>query len=214
MNKAQKFLSWCYGLIRGWMMIFSLPRIIRETKDSQTPVRFEHWLNQKILGNNREVYWPIHPDSIVRGIRNIFAGTEVSPGYEKGCYIQAINPIYVGNYTQIASNVGIISANHDLHDLRIQIPGKPVKIGQYCWLGMGTIILPEVELGDFTIVGAGSIVTKSFPGGYCVIAGNPAKVIKLLDQSECVQYKRRNTYYGFYKEGYEFNNYRKKYLNI
>jgi acetyltransferase-like isoleucine patch superfamily enzyme len=38
-------------------------------------------------------------------------------------------------------------------------------------------ILPGVTLGDYTIVGAGSIVTKSFKDGYCVVAGNPARVI-------------------------------------
>ena len=46
---------------------------------------------------------------------------------------------------------------------------------------MNSVILPEVTLGDYTIVGAGSIVTKSFTKGNCVIAGNPAKVIKELN---------------------------------
>ena len=55
---------------------------------------------------------------------------------------------------------------------------KPIKIGDYCWLGMNTLVMSGVELGPSTIVGGGSIVTKSFPEGYCVIAGNPAKVIR------------------------------------
>ena len=45
---------------------------------------------------------------------------------------------------------------------------------------MNSIILPGVKLGDKTIVGAGSIVTKSFEEGNCVIVGNPAKIIKKL----------------------------------
>jgi acetyltransferase-like isoleucine patch superfamily enzyme len=45
---------------------------------------------------------------------------------------------------------------------------------------MNSVILPGVELGPHTIVGAGSIVTKSFPEGNCIIVGNPAKKIKDL----------------------------------
>ncbi len=52
-----------------------------------------------------------------------------------------------------------------------------VRIGKYSWIG----ILPNVVLGDFTVVGAGSVVTKSFQDGYCVIAGNPARIIKKLN---------------------------------
>jgi acetyltransferase-like isoleucine patch superfamily enzyme len=50
---------------------------------------------------------------------------------------------------------------------------------------MGAVILPSVQLGDFTIVGAGAVVTKSFEEGYCVIAGNPARVIRQLNKEEC-----------------------------
>ena len=49
---------------------------------------------------------------------------------------------------------------------------------------MNSVILPGVVLGDHTVVGAGSIVTKSFEDGYCVIAGNPAKVIRTLDKEK------------------------------
>ena len=42
-----------------------------------------------------------------------------------------------------------------------------------------------VTLGDHTVVGAGAVVTKSFPQGYCVIAGVPAKVVKVLDENSC-----------------------------
>ena len=74
---------------------------------------------------------------------------------------------------------------------------KEVRIGDYSWLGMGVIILPGVELGKRTIVGAGSVVTKSFPDGYCVIAGNPARLIKRLDKEKFVPTKFRTEYYGF-----------------
>lgn len=213
MNKLKLYLYAWYRIFLDFMMLFTLPKRIAETKNTNTPIKFKHWLFQKLLGRDRKVYWQVHPQSTIRGIRNIFVGIEVSPGYEKGCYIQAINPVFIGDYTQIANNVGIISANHDLFDTRIHLPAKPVIIGSFCWIGMGAIILPEVELGDFTIVGAGAIVTKSFPEGHCVIAGNPAKVIKILEKEKCVRYKNENEYYGFYKKGTEFNNYINRNIN-
>jgi acetyltransferase-like isoleucine patch superfamily enzyme len=79
---------------------------------------------------------------------------------------------------------------------------------------MGVKILPEVELGDFTIVGAGSIVTKSFPEGYCVIAGNPAKLIRKLDPEKCVYYRNDIEYNGFFRTGPEFDRQRRKFLSV
>lgn len=207
-------LSYIYYLARGWSMLFRMPRIIRETKNTLTPVRMHHWMFQKVLGVNREAYWPVHPSSVVRGVRNIMAGVETCPGYEKGCYIQGLNAIFIGDYTQIANNVGIISSNHDVYDLSVNLPGNPIRIGRYCWLGMGSLILPGVELGDHTIVGAGSVVTKSFPEGYCIIAGNPARKIRQLDPEKCVTFRSKNEYHGFYRRGKEFDRYRRKYTNI
>lgn len=214
MTAIRRRLSGVYAYYRDWSMLFRLPRIIRETRRSQTPVRFRHWLIQKVIGINREAYWPMHPGSVIRGARRVYCGVDTNPGYEKGCYIQAINSIYIDDYTQIANNVGLISSNHDLYDLRRNIPTQPIRIGKYCWLGMGVIILPEVELGDFTIVGAGSVVTKSFPEGHCVIAGNPAKVIRRLNPEQCVRYHNEPAYNGFFTSGSEFDKYRKKFLSV
>ena len=61
-------------------------------------------------------------------------------------------------------------------------------IDDYCWVGQRTVIIPGVRLGKRTIVGAISVVTKSFPDGYCVIAGNPAKVIKYIDREEFIEF--------------------------
>ncbi|WP_333558948.1 DapH/DapD/GlmU-related protein [Enterococcus lactis] len=57
-------------------------------------------------------------------------------------------------------------------------------MGEQCWIGMNSVLLPGIILGPKTIVGAGSIVTKSFKEGNCVIAGNPAKVIRKLSSHE------------------------------
>ena len=57
-----------------------------------------------------------------------------------------------------------------------------ITIGDNCFIGYKSILLPGVELGNSTIVGAGSVVTKSFPEGNIVIAGNPARKICTVDE--------------------------------
>lgn len=89
--------------------------------------------------------------------------------------------IYIGRGCYIASNVGIITANHKLDNLDEHEEGKDVILGEKCWIGMNSVILPGVVLGNKTIVAAGSVVTKSFPEGNAVIAGVPAKIIKNLN---------------------------------
>ena len=197
-----------FGLI---LEFFSLFKLIKETKNTQTPIRFSMWFMQRVLGFNRFVYWPVHFSSTVTNYKNIYAGIDTAPGYSPGCYIQGVGKVYIGDYTQIASNVGIISSNHDLTDSRKHTIGE-IKIGKYCWIGMNSTVLPNVKLGDFTVVGAGSVVTKSFEG-YCVVAGNPAKVIKRLNKDECSEFKNENEYNGFIKAD-KFNNFAQEFLDI
>lgn len=187
-------------------------KFIKETNNTQVPITFKIWFLQKVLGINKMPYWPVHPSSKINQFKNICIGVETSPGYEPGCYIQGIGKVYIGDYTQIAQNVGIISANHDLYDNSKHLM-EEVHIGRYCWLGMNSVILPGTRLGDFTIVGAGSVVTKSFNEGYCVIGGNPAKVIKQLDKEKCIPYKSDKEYIGYIPKK-KFELYRKKNLWI
>lgn len=191
--------------------LFNIVKIIKETKNTQTPVKISIWFMQRIVGFNRFVYWPVHFTSTITNYKNIYAGIDTSPGYSPGCYIQGLGRVYIGDYTQIASNVGIISSNHDITDSRVHDISE-VNIGKYCWIGMNSIVLPGVQLGNFTIVGAGSVVTKSFEDGYCVIAGNPAKIIKKLNKDECFEFRNENKYNGYIKTD-KFEKYKKEFLH-
>lgn len=207
----------CYQILPNFLLRrilhrFSKFKFFAETQDTQTPITFDIWYNQKIKGHCRAAYFPVHPTSTVINSTNIYCGIETSPGLSAGNYIQAIGKIFIDDYTQIAPNVGIISSNHDLYDNRKHIISS-VKIGKYCWLGMGAIILPGVCLGHYTIVAAGAVVTKSFEEGYCVIGGNPAKLIKKLEKEKCVFHKSAFEYHG-YIASHEFNLFRKQNLNI
>lgn len=189
-----------------------LVKAIRATRGNQTPVTFGMWKKQKKSLHNKHVYWPVHETSIVSGYKNVYAGVDTCPGYMPGCYIQAIGKIHIGDYTQISANVGIITANHDMYDNRKHIVDNIV-IGKYCWIGMNSMVLPGVILGDNTIVGAGSVVTKSFPDGYCVLVGNPAKKIRDLNRDEVIHHVCENKYNGYIPSD-QFKEFRKKNLNI
>lgn len=183
---------------------------IYETRCVSGSITLKNIFFQKILGINRQAYWPMHFTSVVQGAKNIYVGIGSTPGFGPGCYIQGIGRIYIGNYVLVAPNVGIISANHDIYDHSKHVKDTAVIIGDYSWIGMNSVILPNVVLGEFTIVAAGSVVTKSFQDGYCIIAGNPARIIKKLDKDKCVRYKNKYEYYGFYrKEEFE-----KKYPSV
>lgn len=200
-------------LILPLLLKFRYFRFIKETRNTQTPITFLTWFVQQVIGINKGPYWPMHFSStIVGGWRNVNAGIEVSPGLSAGCYIQAIGKISIGDYTQIAPNVGIISSNH-LPEDNSKHSVSEVHIGKYCWIGMGAVILPGVVLGDFTVVGAGAIVTKSFPDGYCVIAGNPARHIRNLEREKCISARSEFEYNG-YIPAKDFEAFSKKYLLV
>jgi acetyltransferase-like isoleucine patch superfamily enzyme len=200
-------------LIYSWLLSTNyISRVVLETEKTQTPINFFQIFKYKFLQFEKAPYWPVHPSSKIANYKNILIGVETSPGLMPGCYIQGNGKVVIGDYTQIGPGVGIISSNHDIYDNRI---GKfyEVNIGKYCWLGMNSVILPDVTLGDFTIVGAGSIVTKSFAGGYCIIGGNPARIIRNIDPNECIKYKSDFEYVGFIKKEL-FEKFRKTNLNI
>jgi len=101
-----------------------------------------------------------------------------------GCYFQCGGPLSIGYGVYIAPNVGLINANNATWNLDRHVAGAPITLGDHCWIGMNAVILPGVELGERTVVGAGSVVTKSFPEGHCVIAGNPARILRRLEKQK------------------------------
>lgn len=133
------------------------------------------------FGINRKVPYPVHPNTVVSDNRVHFDSDDLHIFQTPGCYWQVHDAdIYVGKGTYIAPNVGLITTNHDPENPDRHLLGKEIRIGEKCWIGMNAVILPGVVLGEHTIVGAGAVVTKSFPDGYAVVGGNPAKLIRRI----------------------------------
>ena len=96
--------------------------------------------------------------------------------------------ITVGSRTLIGPNCSFYTATHPVdpfvrNGLTGPEGGKPIVIGEDCWIGGNVIIVGGVTIGRGVTVGAGSVVTKDVPD-FVVVAGNPAKVIKKLDVAE------------------------------
>lgn len=93
--------------------------------------------------------------------------------------------IEIGDDVIISGEVTLVTHDGAVFLLRKEIPGinghyGRIKIGNNCFVGMGAIILPNVELGDDCIVAAGAVVFDSFPAG-SVVMGNPARVVFNID---------------------------------
>ncbi len=113
---------------------------------------------------------------------NIVTGEKVF--FNFNCFILDVMKVTIGSRTMFGPNVQIYTATHPL-DHKERASGlefaKPVTIGDDVWVGGSAVICPGVTIGDRTVIGAGSVVTKNIPSDV-VAAGNPCKVIKQLNK--------------------------------
>ena len=100
--------------------------------------------------------------------------------------------IYIGDRTKLGPNVVIATAGHPIvPELRMQGLqfNMPVHIGKNCWLGSGVLVMPGVTIGDNSVIGAGSVVTRDIPANV-VAVGNPCKVLRPIDDRDREYYFR------------------------
>ena len=100
--------------------------------------------------------------------------------------------IYVGDYTMIGPNVTLATAGHPIEPSLRQKGmqyNMPLHIGTNCWLGAGVIVLPGVTIGDNTVIGAGSVVTRDIPANV-VAVGNPCRVLRPIGEQDRAYYFR------------------------
>ena len=102
--------------------------------------------------------------------------------------IQCANRIVIGKNVLVSSNVCMFDYNHEVNPLLEnyldgRLTNGEIKIEDGVWIGNNVIILPNVHIGKKAIVGAGSVVTKDVTE-YCIVAGNPAKIIKKWNEQK------------------------------
>lgn len=133
---------------------------------------------QQLLGSGGDTVW-IQPPFYCDYGTNIRLGERVY--FNFNCVVLDVCPVTVGAFTLFGPAVQIYTATHPLNAelRRTQESGKPVVIGSDVWVGGGAIICPGVMIGDRTVIGAGSVVTRDIPAGV-LAAGNPCRVIREL----------------------------------
>lgn len=134
---------------------------------------------RELLGSGGDSVW-IQPPFYCDYGSNIFLGERVY--FNFNCVVLDVCRVTVGDYTFFGPAVQIYTATHPMEAAlrRTQEFGKPITIGSDVWVGGGAIICPGVTIGDRTVIGAGSVVTRDLPSGVFA-AGNPCRVIRTLD---------------------------------
>lgn len=102
------------------------------------------------------------------------------------CYINALNPITIGDDVTMSANVSIISTGIDVRQWikgsRNHTSSKGINIGSHVWIGAGATILEGVNIpGPYVVVAAGAVVTHDVLEPFCVVAGIPAVIVKKYD---------------------------------
>ncbi len=111
---------------------------------------------------------------------NIHLGERVY--FNFNCVVLDVCRVTIGDFTLIGPAVQIYAATHPMDSAarRLHELGKPVAIGSDVWIGGSAVICPGVTIGSKTVIGAGSVVTKSIPSGVFA-AGNPCRVIREIE---------------------------------
>ena len=136
-------------------------------------------LMSELIGQELDEGFGLFPPFYTDCGRNIHIEKNVF--INSGCKFQDQGGVYIGENSLIGHNVVLATLNHDMDPYhRADLHPKPIHIGKRVWIGSGSMILPGISIGDNSVVGAGSVVTKDVPPNV-IVAGNPAKFIKNID---------------------------------
>lgn len=164
--------------------------LIKMRKKIGTSLLVVNYMFWKFLRINKTAKWPINFTSRVSFGQNIFVLDDCGDltlfkclNLSYGVYLQGRNGIYLSSSVHLAPGVKLISANHDHYNRKEHELTSPIVLGKNVWLGANTVVLPGVKIGDNSIIGAGSVVSKDVPSNV-VYAGVPASFIKALNCAE------------------------------
>ena len=133
---------------------------------------------RRLLPNASNDVW-VQPPFYCDYGTNIILGEKVF--FNFNCVVLDVALVTIGSRTLIGPNVQIYTATHPLNHLERASGleyGKPIVIGEDVWIGGSAVICPGVRIGNRSVIGAGSVVTKDIPDDV-IAAGNPCRVIKV-----------------------------------
>lgn len=151
----------------GYTLFYRFPS---STIKIEKNCRFNSRSSSNLIGVRNKCIISTHKKTsiITIGKNSGFSGVSI------GCF----DSIRIGNNVKVGSNSLITDGDWHYEDPRSSEP-RPVIIEDNVWIGFNCIILKGVTIGANSVIGAGSVVTKSIPPN-CIAAGNPAKIIKTI----------------------------------
>lgn len=154
--------------------------LIKELNDSkENQIEERNRILKRLVPNAGKDLW-LQPPFFCDYGYNIIAGDKVF--FNFNCVILDVAQVTIGSRTLFGPNVQIYTATHpmDYQERAIGLEyAKPIIIGEDVWVGGSVVICPGVTIGDRSVIGAGSVVTKDIPADVFA-AGNPCKVIRAL----------------------------------
>ncbi|MBS1663245.1 MAG: sugar O-acetyltransferase [Bacteroidetes bacterium] len=154
--------------------------LLKELNDSREDQHEERSrILRELLPNTGKDLW-LQPPFFCDYGYNIQAGEKVF--FNFNCVVLDVCLVTIGSRTLFGPNVQIYTATHPINH-KERASGlefaKPITIGEDVWIGGSAVICPGVTIGDRSIIGAGSVVTRDIPADV-IAAGNPCKVIRSL----------------------------------
>ena len=153
-----------------------LCQLLSATRENQNEKRQR--LLAELIGSETDV--SIQPPFFCDYGKNIVLGQKVF--FSFNCVVLDVAQVKIGDNVLFGPSVQIYTATHPIgaSERRKSLEcAKPITIGSDVWIGGGAIICPGVNIGDRTVIGAGSVVTRNVPSDV-VVAGNPARVVRDL----------------------------------
>ena len=160
------------------------------TPDTPEGLRRREAILREAMGTYGENLYIIPPVYANCGLTNIHVGKNVVINFN--CTFVDDGEIFIGDDCMIGPGCNIATSVHPIsprlrrHKLQYN---KPVHIGNNVWFGAGVTVLPGITVGDNSIVGAGSVVTKDVPAN-AIVAGNPARLIRMITEEDDVTYEK------------------------
>lgn len=127
--------------------------------------------------------------------KHTFVGKNFYANFD--CIFLDVNTITIGDNVMFGPRVGLYTAGHpidkDIRNTGLEY-GLPITIGNNVWIGGNVVVMPGVHIGDNTIIGSGSVVTKDIPSDV-IAAGNPCKVIRKITTEDKIYWEGKKKIY-------------------